>query len=296
MSCWGSCLLRQSWLRLLSLPLLDRKLPADPPFHMLFQRLPSPMAPSPCGHATTEEDARATLDYVLIGEVESPLADSMVEPTHVADLPATLRAEARPFCQEASCDTTWCSEALSGEAIGAGTAGSGPLAAGVGCPPRKRACIHCSALFNPGIYYTSCARYFRYLHVNCVRPHYESAHTDDPVPEHYGGIQSAQTNSNAVAVDDKAVVAGLSDHLAPKRPRPPCERCNRNAWDYMCAACGWRVCAEQCWDQCRALLGLHWPPRPSRALPWRSGLGGPRGWGQWRRGCALLLAGMLSAE
>ena len=93
------------------------------PFHMLCQRLPSRMAPSPCGHATTEEYARATLDYVLIGKVESPLADSMVEPTHVADLPATLRAKARPFCQEASCDTTWCSEALSGEAIGAGTAG-----------------------------------------------------------------------------------------------------------------------------------------------------------------------------
>ena len=69
------------------------------------------------------EDARATLDYVLIGEVECPLAESVVEPTHVADLPATLRAEAKRFCQEASCDTNWCSEALRGEAIGAGTAG-----------------------------------------------------------------------------------------------------------------------------------------------------------------------------
>ena len=224
------------------------------------------MAPSPCGHATTEEDARATLDYVLIGEVECPLADSMVEPTHVADLPATLRAEARPFCQEASCDTTWCSEALSGEAIGAGTAGSGALAAGVGCPRWKRACIHCSATFNPGIHYTGCPRCSGYLHVNCVRPHYESAHTDDPVPEHYGGIQSAQTNSTAVAVDDKAVVAGLSDHLAPKRPRPPCERCDRNAWDYMCAACGRRVCAEQCWEpndeRCWECIGLPDPLEP----------------------------------
>ena len=210
---------------------------------MLFQRLPSAMAPPPCGHATTEEDARATLDYVLIGEVECPLADCMVEPTHVADLPATLRTEARRFCQEVSCDTNWCSETLSSEAIGAGTTGSGPLAGGVGCPPRKRSCFHCNATFNPGIYYTGCARCSEYLHLNCVRPHYESAHPHDPVPEHYGGIQSAQTNSNAVAVDDKAVVAGLSDHLALKRPRPSCERCDRNAWDYMCAACGRRVCA-----------------------------------------------------
>ena len=238
-------MLRQSWLRLLSLPLLDWKLPADPIFHMLFQRLPSPMTPSPCGHATTEEDARDTLDYALIGQVECPLPESVVKPTHVAGLPATLRAEARPFCLEASCHTNWCSEALSGEAIGAGAAGSGPLAAGVGCPPRKRACSHCSAPFNPGTYYTRCPRCFLFLHVNCVRPHYESAHPDDPVPEHYGGIQSAQTNSNAVAVDDKAVVAGLSDHLAPKRARPPCERCDRNAWDYVCAACGRGVCANR---------------------------------------------------
>ena len=181
---------------------------------------------------------------------------------------ATLRAQARPFCLEASCHTNWCSEALSGETIGAGTAGSGPLAARVGCPPRKRACSHCSTPFNPGTCYTACKRCFLHLHVNCVCPHYESAHPDDPVPEHYGGIQSAQTNSNAVAVDDKAVVAGLLDHLAPKRPRPPCDRCDRNAWDYVCAACGRRVCAELCWEpnvkRCWDCIGL---PDPLEHFP-----------------------------
>ena len=70
-------------------------------------------------------------------------------------------------------------------------------------------------MFNPGILYTGCPRCSGYLHVNCVRPHYESAHTDDSVPEHYGGIQSAQTNSTAVAVDDKPVMMSLAAHLEP---------------------------------------------------------------------------------
>ena len=66
-----------------------------PPFYMLFQRLPWAMAPPPCGHATTEEDACATLHYVLIGEVECPLAESVVEPTHVADLPPAAAPAAK---------------------------------------------------------------------------------------------------------------------------------------------------------------------------------------------------------
>ena len=57
------------------------------------------------------------------------------------------------------------------------------LAACNECPPSKRACGHCSATFNPGVHYTGCPRCFLYLHVNCVRPHYESAHPDVPVPD-----------------------------------------------------------------------------------------------------------------
>ena len=49
------------------------------------------------------EDARATLDYVLIGEVECPLAESVVEPTHVADLPPAAAPAAKRRVTQSVC-------------------------------------------------------------------------------------------------------------------------------------------------------------------------------------------------